>query len=134
MVAIAHYSIRGLRNKVALTLTSSFHLKARLPLTTAAARCSLHAQACGGLIVASVIKYLDAIAKNFATAVSMVVVSVLSALTMDTTVTIEFVAGLIAVNIACFLYSSNQTTKALLPTTAASDSVKVTQQAAPGSN
>ena len=85
-------------------------------------------QACGGLIVSSVIKYLDAIAKNFASAASMMCVALLSVLTMGTPVSAGFVGGLGAVIVACFMYSYTPPVAekaAVLPTTADAEAARL---------
>ena len=85
-------------------------------------------QACGGLIVSSVIKYLDAIAKNFASAASMMCVALMSVFTMGTPVSAGFVGGLGAVIVACFMYSYTPPVAekaAVLPTTADAEAARL---------
>ena len=56
-------------------------------------------------MVAAVIKFLDAIRKNFATAISMVGTTALSARTMGMHISANFVVGLVVVNAAGVLYT-----------------------------
>ncbi|XP_003383398.1 PREDICTED: UDP-N-acetylglucosamine transporter-like [Amphimedon queenslandica] len=85
-------------------------------------------QALGGLIVATVIKYADNILKGFATAVSIVVSSVLSYFFLgDFDPTIKFGIGTVLVIGATFLYSYQPPKKPepILPTTQQEHSDKI---------
>jgi UDP-sugar transporter A1/2/3 len=62
-------------------------------------------QACGGLIVAVVIKYADNVAKGFATSLSVIVSTVVSVFFFNLTVTLYFLEGAALVLIATYLYS-----------------------------
>eukprot|EP00930_Biecheleria_cincta_P057633 TRINITY_DN43532_c0_g1_i1.p1 TRINITY_DN43532_c0_g1~~TRINITY_DN43532_c0_g1_i1.p1 ORF type:complete len:388 (-),score=60.35 TRINITY_DN43532_c0_g1_i1:33-1169(-) len=67
-------------------------------------------EASGGIIVAIVIKYTDNILKNFATAISIVTATAVSALFLGFHVTPMFVAGTLLVLIAVTLYQRNPPT------------------------
>ncbi len=62
-------------------------------------------QACGGLIVAVVIKYADNVAKGFATSLSVIVSTVFSFFFFDLVVNPQFLEGATLVLIATYLYS-----------------------------
>ena len=61
-------------------------------------------QAGGGILVAVVVKYSDNIIKGFATSLSIIVSSVLSAMFFDFSITLSFVLGATLVLSAVFLY------------------------------
>lgn len=65
-------------------------------------------EAGGGLVVAAVIKYADNILKSFATAVSIVTSTIVSALVFGFTISQLFVGGCILVFIAIGLYSRQE--------------------------
>lgn len=62
-------------------------------------------QACGGLLVAMVIKYADNILKGFATSLSIVLSSILSVFLFDYSITLMFTVGGGLVISAVYLYS-----------------------------
>jgi len=62
-------------------------------------------QACGGLLVAMVIKYADNILKGFATSLSIILSSILSVFLFDYSITLMFTFGGALVIGAVFLYS-----------------------------
>ena len=61
-------------------------------------------QSCGGLIIAVVIKFADNILKNFSTAISIIVSSVISWMFMGFNLTFLFAIGVALVNYAVYLY------------------------------
>jgi len=61
----------------------------------------------GGLMVAGVLKYADAVLKGYATAVSVIVTGILSKILFGTDLGILYVLGIIIVIAAVFLYNSN---------------------------
>merc|ERR1712224_163677 len=73
--------------------------------------------ACGGILVALVVKYADNILKGFATAVSIVISAIVSAIFMDFEVTQNFCLGTVLVLTAVFLYGY-PTAKTTPPTNA----------------
>lgn len=60
--------------------------------------------ACGGLLVAMVVKYADNILKGFATSLAIIIVCVVSAFIFDFNITIQFSVGALLVIAAIFLY------------------------------
>lgn len=70
----------------------------------------------GGLLVAVVMKYADNILKNLATAVAIILVSIVSAMFFNFHISLLFVAGALLVITAVHLYSTNPP-----PTPAAAD-------------
>lgn len=71
---------------------------------TAVTLLNILVQGCGGLIIATVIKYADNILKNFATAISIILSALISWMFMDFHLTIMFLCGVILVNYAAYLY------------------------------
>ncbi|CBY23860.1 unnamed protein product [Oikopleura dioica] len=67
--------------------------------------CVVANQACGGLLVAMVIKYADNILKGFATSLSIVLSSILSVFLFDYSITLMFTFGASLVIGAVYLYS-----------------------------
>ena len=65
-------------------------------------------QACGGLIVAAVIKYADNILKSFATALSIVTSTLLSSYAFGFSISTIFIQGCCLQFIAIYLYSKKQ--------------------------
>lgn len=65
-------------------------------------------QACGGLIVAAVIKYADNILKSFATALSIVTSTLLSSYAFGFSISTIFIQGCCLQFIAVYLYSSKK--------------------------
>ena len=65
-------------------------------------------QACGGLVVAAIIKYADNILKNFATAVSIVTSTIVSASLFGFSVSALFVWGCVLQFFAIYLYSKKE--------------------------
>jgi len=63
-------------------------------------------QACGGLLVAMVVKYADNIAKNFATSISIVLSFFASVWLFDFAITINFLVGMAFVLYATYLYGT----------------------------
>jgi len=62
-------------------------------------------QSLGGIIVAVVIKYADVILKNFATSMSVIISSFVSAFYMDFELSLTFFAGVFLVQSAVFIYT-----------------------------
>ena len=62
-------------------------------------------QACGGLIVAVVVKYADNILKGFATSVSIIISTTVSVYLFDFTINLQFAIGAGIVILAVYLYS-----------------------------
>eukprot|EP00049_Salpingoeca_infusionum_P010811 m.186518 g.186518 ORF g.186518 m.186518 type:complete len:347 (-) comp14755_c0_seq1:387-1427(-) len=81
-------------------------------------------QAFGGLVVAVVVKYADNILKGFATSISIVLSSVLSAIFLDFSVTTNFGIGATCVILASYLYGAfaSKTASPSLPTSTTSPS------------
>ena len=65
-------------------------------------------QSCGGLIIAVVIKFADNILKNFSTAISIIVSSVISWMFMGFELTALFIVGVALVNYAVYLYGKKE--------------------------
>ena len=61
--------------------------------------------AAGGLTVAAVLKYADAVLKGYATAVSVVLTGLLSMLFFGTTLSVEYALGMVNVFAAIVLYN-----------------------------
>uniref|UniRef100_A0A2P2I0I9 UDP-galactose translocator-like n=1 Tax=Hirondellea gigas TaxID=1518452 RepID=A0A2P2I0I9_9CRUS len=66
--------------------------------------------ACGGLLVAMVVKYADNILKNFATSIAIVLSMLVSMLFFGFVINFQYVAGTSLVIGSIFLYSSRPTT------------------------
>lgn len=60
--------------------------------------------ACGGLLVAMVVKYADNILKGFATSLAIIITSVVSIFVFDFHLTIQFSVGALLVIVAIFMY------------------------------
>lgn len=60
--------------------------------------------ACGGLLVAMVVKYADNILKGFATSLAIIITSVVSIFIFDFHLTIQFSGGALLVIVAIFMY------------------------------
>mmetsp|Transcript_35777 Transcript_35777/g.70382 ORF Transcript_35777/g.70382 Transcript_35777/m.70382 type:complete len:212 (-) Transcript_35777:1979-2614(-) len=60
----------------------------------------------GGLMVAAVLKYADAVLKGYATAVSVVLTGFLSMLLFGTTLSVQYLLGIVNVIIAVILYNA----------------------------
>lgn len=67
---------------------------------------SMFNSAIGGLIVASVLKYADAILKGYSTAISVIMTGVLSMLLFGTTLNVIYFLGIINVVCAVLLYNA----------------------------
>lgn len=67
-------------------------------------------QACGGLIVAMVVKHADNILKGFATSLAIIITSVASMYLFDFHLTLQFTAGASFVICSIFMYSHQPTT------------------------
>jgi len=63
-------------------------------------------EASGGIIVATVTKYADSVAKNFATALSLTLMSALSAIFWDFEITPSFLLGAALTVLATFVYQN----------------------------
>jgi UDP-sugar transporter A1/2/3 len=63
-------------------------------------------QGLGGLLVATVIKYVDNIAKNFATTISVVLACIASVLCMGVTLSGLFFVGMPCVMVSVYLYNT----------------------------
>lgn len=61
-------------------------------------------QACGGLLVAMVVKYADNILKGFATSLAIMITSVASIYLFNFNLTLQFAIGALLVMISIFLY------------------------------
>lgn len=72
-------------------------------------------QACGGIIVALVIKYADNIAKNFATSISIIVSCLASVFFFDFEITLSYFIGTLVVLYATYLYSTADSGQAPQP-------------------
>ena len=68
--------------------------------------------AAGGLTVAAVLKYADAVLKGYATAVSVVLTGLLSMLFFGTTLSVEYALGMVNVFAAIVLYNVRDLTRA----------------------
>ena len=66
---------------------------------------SVFNSAAGGLTVAAVLKYADAVLKGYATAVSVVLTGLLSMLFFGTTLSVEYALGMVNVFAAIVLYN-----------------------------
>lgn len=64
-------------------------------------------QACGGLIVAMVVKYADNILKGFATSLAIIISCVVSIYIFDFNLTMQFTAGVFFVICSIFMYGYN---------------------------
>ena len=62
--------------------------------------------ALGGLIVSAVLKYADAVLKGYATATSVILTGILSALLFGTTLDLHFVLAVVNVTCSILLYGS----------------------------
>ena len=62
----------------------------------------------GGIVIALVMKYADNILKNFATAVSIISTSAVSAIFFGLSMSFLFIAGSLLVLVAVYMYSSGQ--------------------------
>lgn len=60
--------------------------------------------ACGGLLVAMVVKYADNILKGFATSLAIIITSVVSIFIFDFHLSVQFSAGALLVIVAIFMY------------------------------
>lgn len=72
-------------------------------------------QAIGGLIVALVITYADNILKGFATSISVIISTVASAVLWGFEITPLFLAGMVAVLVATYMYSLPPKPKVVVP-------------------
>ena len=72
-----------------------------------AAICSILSSALGGLIVAGVLKYADAILKGYATAVSVILTGILSQFLFGTQLSMVYFMGVLNVMIAVILYNGD---------------------------
>lgn len=70
-------------------------------------------QACGGLIVAVVVKYADNILKGFATSLAIVLSCVVSIYLFAFVLTVQFALGTVLVIISIFLYGYDPKSKAV---------------------
>lgn len=68
---------------------------------------SILSSASGGLIVAGVLKYADAILKGYATAVSVILTGVLSTVLFSTQLSVVYYMGVLNVMVAVVLYNSD---------------------------
>ena len=67
--------------------------------------------AAGGLTVAAVLKYADAVLKGYATAISVLLTGVLSMVLFGTELSVEYALGMTNVLAAVFLYNAQDLEK-----------------------
>ena len=67
--------------------------------------------AAGGLTVAAVLKYADAVLKGYATAISVLLTGVLSMVLFGTELSVEYALGMTNVLAAVFLYNAQDPEK-----------------------
>ena len=84
-------------------------------------------QACGGLLVAVVVKYADNILKGFATSLAIIISSIASIYLFNFNLTFQFTFGAFLVILSIFLYGydPNAGTKNVKPVKAGSDDEKL---------
>ena len=72
---------------------------------------SVFNSAAGGLTVAAVLKYADAVLKGYATAISVLLTGVLSMVLFGTELSVEYALGMTNVLAAVFLYNAQDLEK-----------------------
>ena len=72
---------------------------------------ALPCSAAGGLTVAAVLKYADAVLKGYATAISVLLTGVLSMVLFGTELSVEYALGMTNVLAAVFLYNAQDLEK-----------------------
>ena len=86
-------------------------LRARRPKRVLRLALRLAGAAAGGLTVAAVLKYADAVLKGYATAISVLLTGVLSMVLFGTELSVEYALGMTNVLAAVFLYNAQDLEK-----------------------